>query len=81
MSMDNLTLKEKMKMYPPRFVVKIRASRTAEDSKAVFTFEGATKEIVKEVILTKGIVHIICRLLDRCLSCNKSARESRLECI
>ena len=73
MSMDDLTLREKLKIYPPKFVVKIQASPTAENCKAVFTFEGATKEIVKEVILTKGIVHIICGLLNRCLSCIKQA--------
>ena len=61
MSEDDLKLKECMNLYPPRFVVKIGASSTAEVSKAVFTFEGATEEIVKEVILTKGIIHIICR--------------------
>ena len=67
MSKDEVRLKERMNLYPPRFVLRIRASSTAEDSKVVFTFEGATEEIVKEVIVTKGIVHIICRLLGRCL--------------
>ena len=68
MSEDDLTLKECMKLYPPRYrIVRIRASSTAEDSKALFTFEGATEEIVKQVILTKGIVCILCRLLGRCL--------------
>ena len=65
MSKDALMLKESMNLYPPRFVVTIRASSNAEDSKAVFTFEGATEKIVKEVILTKGIVHTSCRLLGR----------------
>ena len=67
MGKDDLRLKEYMNLYPPRFVLKIRASTTAEDSKAVFIFEGATEEIVKEVILTKGIVYITCRLLGICL--------------
>ena len=61
MRKDDLILKECMNLYPPRFVVKISASSTAEDSKAVFTFEGATEEIVKEVILTKGIIQTIHR--------------------
>ena len=59
--MKDLILKERLNLYPPRFVVKISASNTAEDSKAVFTFEGATEEVVKEVILTKGIIQTICR--------------------
>ena len=59
--MNDLKLKECMNLYPPRFVVKIGAFPTAEVSKAVFTFEGATEEIVKEVILTKGIIHVRCR--------------------
>jgi len=56
MNENELILKERMNLYPPRFVVRIRESSSAEDSKAVFTFEGATEKIVKEVILTKGIV-------------------------
>ena len=64
MSKNELTLKERLNLHPPRFVVKISASSTAEDSKVVFTFEGATKEIVKKIILTKGIVHITRRLLS-----------------
>ena len=67
MSEDDLILKERMNLYPPRFAVGIGASSTAEDSKAVFTFEGATEKIVKEVLLTKGIIRILCRLLGRCL--------------
>ena len=67
MSKNELILKERLNLYPPRFVVKISASSTAEDSKVVFTFEGATEEIVKEIILTKGIVHITRRLLSTCL--------------
>ena len=67
MNKDDLILKEHMNLYPPRFVVRIGESSSAEDSKAVFTFEGATEKIVKEVILTRGIVHIICRLLGGCL--------------
>ena len=67
MNKDGLILKEHMNLYPPRFVIRIGASSTAEESKAVFTFEGATEKIVKEVMLTKGITHVICRLLGRCL--------------
>ena len=58
MSEDDLKLRESMKLYPPRFVVEIRGSSNAKDTKAVFTFEGATEEIVMEITLTKGIVHI-----------------------
>ena len=72
MNKDDLILKERMNLYPPRFVFKISATSTAEDSKAVFTFEGATEEIVKEVILTKGITHIICRLLGGCINIEES---------
>ena len=61
MSMDDLTLREHASLYPPRFILKMTASSTA--AKAVFTFEGATEEIVKEVILTTGIVHIVFKLL------------------
>ena len=67
MSEDDLKLKESMKLYPPRFVVEIRGSSTAKDTKAVFTFEGATEEIFKEIILTKGIVHKTRRRLSTCL--------------
>lgn len=63
MSMDDLTLREHASLYPPRFILKMTASSTADNSKAVFTFEGATEEIVKEVILTTGIVHIVFKLL------------------
>ena len=57
MTKEDLQLSEHINLYPPRFVVKIKGSNTAVDSKAVFKFEGATKEIVKEIILTKGVVH------------------------
>ena len=63
MSVNELKLKEEKNLYPPRFVITITGSNTAEDSQAVFTFQGATEEIVKEFSLTKGIVHMICRLL------------------
>ena len=62
MSKEELQLSERMKLYPPRFVVKIKGSNNAVDSKAVFTFEGATEEIVKEIILTKGVVHNVITL-------------------
>ena len=60
MSVRELQLNEHLNLYPPRFVFKTSASSTANDSKAVFTFEGATEEIVKEVILSKGTIHIFC---------------------
>ena len=63
MSLDNLTLREHASLYPPRFILKITASSTAHNSKAVFTFEGATEEIVKEVILITGIVYIAFKFL------------------
>ena len=72
MSAEDLILKERMNLYPPRFVITIGASSSAKDSKAVFTFEGATEEIVKEVILTKGITHTICRLLSGCIHIGES---------
>ena len=60
--MDDLTLREHASLYPPRFILNT-ASSTAHNSKAVFTFEGATEEIVKEVILTTGIVYIAFKFL------------------
>ena len=69
MSEDNIKLKEDQMLYPPMFVIKVRGSSSAENSKVIFTFEGATEKIVKEVILTKGILGTVyaCRLLGRCL--------------
>ena len=54
MSIEDLLLREAEKLYPPRFVVVARSS-TAKDCHVVFTFEGATEEIVKEITLQKGI--------------------------
>ena len=65
MSVDDLKLEEKNNLYPPRFVITVTVTDTAENSPVVFTFQGATEEIVKEFSLTKGIVHMICRLLGR----------------
>ena len=56
MSVDYLTLKEDNKLYPPRFVVTVLRSSTATDSIVDFTFQGATREIVKRFTLTKGTV-------------------------
>ena len=56
MSVDYLKLKEDNKLYPPRFVVTVIRSSTATDSFVDFTFQGATREIVKRIRLTKGIV-------------------------
>ena len=56
MSVQELQLSEARKLYPPRFVIKIQGSNVVQDSALAFKFEGATKEIVKEVIFTKGIV-------------------------
>ena len=53
MSKEDLQLRESTKLYPPRFVFKIRGSSTAGEPKALFIFEGATEEIVKEIILPK----------------------------
>ena len=54
MSVKDLQLREDKKLYPPRFVIRTRGSSAAEDSLVTFTFEGATEEIVKEIILSKG---------------------------
>lgn len=56
MSLEELELRENMKIYPPRFVIKVSGSAAAENSRAIFTFQGAIETIVKEVILSKGKV-------------------------
>ena len=56
MGVEELQLSEATRLYPPRFVITIRRSGAVRDSTVVFKFKGATKEIVKEVIFTKGIV-------------------------
>ena len=62
-----LELKEEKRLYPPRFVINVRRSRTAEDSHVDFTFQGATREIVKRIFLniTEGIIYMILRLICR----------------
>ena len=64
MSKEELELCENEKVYPPRFVVTVRGLSAAKDSRVVFTFEGATKKIVKEIILTKGIVYVMWMLVQ-----------------
>ena len=54
---DELQVREETKLYPPRFVITGRRSCAAQDSRVVFRFKGATRQIVKDVILTPGIVH------------------------
>ena len=54
MSEEYLKLKEDNKLYPPRFVITIRRSSSAMDSYVDFTFQGATRQIVKRISLTKG---------------------------
>ena len=56
MSAEELRFMEGKRLYPPRFVVKIGGSSAVKDSTLAFKFEGATEEIVKQVIFTKGIV-------------------------
>ena len=61
MCREDLQLREDTKLYPPRFVVKVKASHTAaaEDFRADFKFEGATEDITKGIIFTNGMVHIV----------------------
>ena len=71
MSEDDLKLREEEMLYPPKFVITVRGSSSAEDSKVNFTFEGATEEIIKEVILAKGIlstVYMHANYLGRCFN-------------
>ena len=58
MTIKELQLREETRLYPPRFVLKIQGSNVVKDSALAFKFEGATQEIVKKVIFTKGIVCI-----------------------
>ena len=61
---EKLELKERLKMYPPRFVIRFKDTSSAEDCYAVFKFQGATESIEKKILLTKGIIHSwVCRLL------------------
>ena len=57
MDKDELQAREDTRLYPPRFVITVRRSCPAPDSRVVFRFKGATKQIVKQVILTKGMSH------------------------
>ena len=59
MDKDELEAREDTRLYPPRFVISVRRSCPAPDSRVVFRFKGATKQIVKEVILSKGMSHIV----------------------
>ena len=66
MSKEDLQLRESTKLYPPRFVVKMRGSNSVGEPKAVFNFEGATEEIVKEFYFPKvnpNDVHVHCDVL------------------
>jgi len=56
MRLEELQLREDMKLYPPRFLIRVSGSAAAENSRAIFTFQGAVETIVKEVILNKGKV-------------------------
>ena len=58
MTIEELQLREATRLYPPRFVIKIQGSNVVKDLALAFKFEGATEEIVKGVIFTKGIVCI-----------------------
>lgn len=71
MRFEELQLMEDKKLYPPRFVVKVCGSAAAESSRAIFTFQGTIKTIVKEVILNKGKVlfHTISTLIGGCIMC------------
>ena len=61
---ETLELRERLKMYPPRFVISFKDTSSAEDCYAVFKFQGATESIEKKILLTKGIIHSgVCRLL------------------
>ena len=59
MEFKEIQLRERNKLYPPRFVVAVNGSTTAENSVATFTFQGAIDPIVKEVNLKKGKFIII----------------------
>ena len=50
------------------------------DSKAVFKFEGATEEIVKEIILTKGMVHNVIYYLGVSLLLHRRSLHEYLYC-
>ena len=56
MDSEDLKLREKNMLYPPMFVVNIIGPSVPECPKAIFKFEGATKEIVKEILLAEGML-------------------------
>ena len=62
MELEELKESERANLYPPCFVVKFYGDRATEDSIAVFTFEGATKKIKLETLLTKGKVQNVTTL-------------------
>ena len=62
--MEELKFCENERLYPPRFVVAVSGLSVAKDTHVAFTFEGATKKIVKEIILTKGIVYVMWMLVQ-----------------
>ena len=49
---ERLQLKEKKNLYPPRFVVEVCEGTTA--TTITFYFKGATKQITRGKVLTKG---------------------------
>ena len=71
MCKEELELSEDEKLYPPRFVVNVKASNTAGDFRADFKFEGATEDITKEIIFANGMVHLVISMtyiLHHCVS-------------
>ena len=52
---ETLELRERLKMYPPRFVISFKDTSSAEDCYVVFKFEGAVESIEKKILLSKGI--------------------------
>ena len=63
MSKEDLQLSEDKKLYPPRFVITVTGSNCVENSHVAFIFEGGIQEFSKEISLTKGIFHMITKLL------------------
>ena len=69
LKLEELQLMEDMRLYPPRFLIRVSGSAAAENSRAIFTFQGAIKTIVKEVILNKGKVLLIPYHINMNISC------------
>lgn len=65
MDLEELKESECVNLYPPCFVVKLSGDGAAEDSIAVFTFEGATKKIKLETLLTRGVVQNFITVLSQ----------------